>query len=102
MVEQDLDDEDRSAQFKRRRPNGFTVHEKDHIIYVTQGHKNLFRDTQWTVEQLSFVAGNKSVSSSVCHDLLLKISIRKVDRVKVIKNLGRTLMDEPENLFRSY
>ena len=26
----------------------------------------------------------------------------KEDRVKVIKNLGRTLLDELENLFRSY
>jgi hypothetical protein len=42
------------------------------------------------------------VSVSVCHDLLLKFSIRKEDRVKVIKNLGRTLLDELENLFRSY
>jgi hypothetical protein len=44
----------------------------------------------------------KSVSPSVSHDLLLKCIIRKEDRVKVIKNLGRTLLDELENLFRSY
>ena len=42
------------------------------------------------------------MSASICHDLLLKFSIRKEDRVKVIKNLGRTLLDELENLFRSY
>ena len=48
------------------------------------------------------MVGHKSVSASVCHDLLLKFSIRKEDRVKVIKNLGRTLVDELENLFRSY
>jgi hypothetical protein len=71
-------------------------------LVVTQGLKNLFRDTEWTVEQLSFVAGHKSVSESVCHDLLLKFSIRTEDRVKVIKNLGRSLLDELENLFRSY
>ena len=69
---------------------------------VTQGLKNLFRDTQWTVEQLSFVTGHKSVSTSVCQDLLLKVNIRKGDIVKVIKKLGRTLLDELENLFRSY
>ena len=51
---------------------------------------------------MSFVVGNKSVSASVCHDLLSKFGISKEDRVKVIKNLGRTLMDELENLFRSY
>ena len=38
----------------------------------------------------------------VCHDLLSKFGIRKEDSVKVIKNLGRTLLDELENLFRSY
>jgi hypothetical protein len=130
MVEQDLDDEDRQARFWRRRPDGFTVNEQEHIIYVlefkrvsdvgqeyvtetqqlaeaqhlaiTQGLQKLFKDTQWTVEQLSFVAGHKSVSASICHDLLSKFSIRKEDRVKVIKNLGRTLLDELENLFRSY
>jgi hypothetical protein len=126
MVEQDLDDEDRQARFWRRRPDGFAVNEQEHIIYVlefkrvsdagqeyvtetqqlaeaqhlavTQGLQKLFKDTQWTVEQLSFVAGHKSVSASIWHDLLSKFSIRKEDRVKVIKNLGRTLLDELENL----
>jgi hypothetical protein len=42
------------------------------------------------------------VSASVCHNLLSKFVINKEDRVKVIKNLGRTLLDELENLFRSY
>jgi hypothetical protein len=51
---------------------------------------------------MSFVVGHKSVSESVWHDLLLKFSVSKEDRVKVIKNLGRTLLDELENLFRSY
>ena len=55
-----------------------------------------------TVEQLSFVSGHKSVSASAWYDLLLKFGISKEDRVKVIKNLGRTLLDELENLFRSY
>jgi hypothetical protein len=65
--------------------------------------KRLFKNTQWTVEQLSFVVGYKSVSASVWHDLLSKFGISKEDRVKVIKNLGRrTLLDELENLFRSY
>jgi hypothetical protein len=76
------------------RPDGFVVNGKESYI--------LFKDTQWTVDQVSFVEGHKSVSVSVCHDLLLKFSIRKEDRVKVIKNLGRTLLDELENLFRSY
>jgi hypothetical protein len=42
------------------------------------------------------------VSASVWHDLLLKFGTSKEDRIKVIKNLGRTLLDELENLFRSY
>ena len=74
--------------------------ETQHLA-ITQGLKRLFKDTQWTVEQLSFVVGHKSVSASTCHDLLLKFGISKEDRVKVIKNLGRTLLDELENLFRS-
>ena len=130
MTEQELDDEDRQTRFWRRRPDGFAVNEKEHIIYVlefkrvsdagheyvaetqklaeaqhlavTQGLQKLFKDTQWTVAQLSFVTGHKSVSASIWHDLLLKFSIRKEDRVRVIKNLGRTLLDELENLFRSY
>jgi hypothetical protein len=101
---------------------GFSVNEKEHFIYilefkrvsdagneyvtetqqlveaqhltVTEGLQKLFKDTQWTVAQLSFVTGHKSVSASICHDLLLKFNIRKEDRVRVIKNLGRTLLDE--------
>ncbi len=42
------------------------------------------------------------MSASIWNDLLLKFSIRKEDRVEVIKNLGQTLLDELENLFRSY
>ncbi len=92
VEEQVIDDDDRQARFWRRRPDGFTVNEKEHVIYVlefkrmtdtgekyvsepqklaetqhvviTQGLKRLFKDTQWTVEQLSFVAGHKSVSAS--------------------------------------
>jgi hypothetical protein len=36
MVEQELDDEDRQAQFWRRRPDGFVVNEKENIIYVLE------------------------------------------------------------------
>ncbi len=78
MAEHELDDEDRQARFWRRRPDGFVVNEKEHIIYVlefkrvsdtgheyvaetqqlaeaqhlavTQGLRKLFKDTQWTVE----------------------------------------------------
>ena len=46
--------------------------------------------------------GAQVVSASVCYDLLSNFGITKEDRVKVIKNLGRTLLDELENLFRSY
>ena len=130
VEEQEADDEDVQARFWRRRPDGFAVNEKEHVIYVlefkrvsdagdqyvaetqklaetqhiavTQGLKGLFKDTQWTVEQLSFVAGHKSVSASVWHNLLSKFGIGKDDRAKVIKNLGRTLLDELENLFRGY
>ena len=38
--------------------------ESQHLA-VTQGLKSLFKVTQWTVEQLSFVTGHKSVSASV-------------------------------------
>ncbi len=92
-MEQELDDEDRQSRFWRSRPDGFTVNEKEHIIYVlefkrvsdagqeyvtetqklaeaqyltvTEGLQKLFKDTQWTVEQLSSVAGHKSVSPSI-------------------------------------
>jgi hypothetical protein len=72
------------------------------LCTVTRDLQKLFKDTQWTVTQMCFVTGHKSVSASIWHDLLLKFSIRKEDRVRVIKNLGRTLLDELENLFRSY
>ena len=73
-----IDEDDRQARFWRRRPDGFAVNEKEHVIYVlefkrvadngekyvsetqklaetqhlaiTQGLKRLFKDTQWTVE----------------------------------------------------
>jgi hypothetical protein len=65
--------------------------EAQHLA-VMQSVQKRFKDTQWTVAQLSFVTGHKSVSASICHDLLLKFRIRKEDRVRVIKNLGRTLL----------
>jgi hypothetical protein len=36
MTEQELDDEDIQARFWRRRLDGFTVNEKEHIIYVLE------------------------------------------------------------------
>ena len=85
MEEQEVDDEDKQARFWRRRPDGFEVNEREHVIYimefkrvsdtgdqyvsetqkltgiqhldVTQGLKKLFKDTQWTIEQISFVVG---------------------------------------------
>ena len=36
VVEQELDDENRQSWFSRRRPNGFVVNEKEHIIYVLE------------------------------------------------------------------
>ena len=93
VEEQEIDDDDRQARFWKHRPDGFVVNEKEHVIYVlefkrvtdtgekyvsetqkleeiqhlalTQGLKRLFKDTQWTVEQMSFVVGHKSVSESV-------------------------------------
>ena len=83
VEEQEIDDDDRQSRFWRRRPDGFVVNEKEHVIYVlefkrvtetgekyvsetqkleeiqhlviTQGLKRLFKDTQWTVEQLLFI-----------------------------------------------
>jgi hypothetical protein len=126
VEEQEIDDDDRQTRFCWHRPDGFTVNEKEDVSYVLEfkrvtdnGEKYVsetqklaetqhlaitegLKDTQWTVEQLSFVTGHKSVSASVWYDLLSKFDINNEDRVKVIKNLGRVLLDELENLFRSY
>jgi hypothetical protein len=60
----------------------FVVAELQHLA-VTDGLKKVFKDTQWTVEQLSFEAGHKSASASVWHALLLKFGVSKEDRVKI-------------------
>ena len=57
--------------------------EEIQYLVITQGLKRIFKDTQWTVEQLSFVVGHKSVSASVCHDLLSKFDISNEDRVNL-------------------
>jgi hypothetical protein len=62
----------------------------------------LFKDTQWTVEQLSFVTGHKLMPANVWHGLISKFGISKDIRFKIMKGLGRSLLDELENLFRSY
>jgi len=54
-------------------------------LAVTQGLEKLFKDTQWTDEQLSFVTGHKSVSASVWQNLISKFGIRKDDRLKNYK-----------------
>ena len=35
-AERELDEEDRQARFWRRRPDGFAVNEKEHIIYILE------------------------------------------------------------------
>jgi hypothetical protein len=56
----------------------------------------------WTVEQLSFVTGHKSVPANLWHDLISKFGMSKDDRLKIMKGLGRFLLDELDNLFRSF
>ena len=74
VEEQEVDDEDKQARFWKRRPDGFAVNEREHVIYilefkrvsdtseqyvsetqklaeiqhlaVTQGLKSLFKGTQ--------------------------------------------------------
>ena len=70
--------------------------------YVAKTQRVVVKDTQWTVEQLLFESGHKSVSASIWHDLLLKFGVSKEDRIKIMKNLGQSLLDELENLFWSY
>ncbi len=93
VEEQVINDDDRQARFWRRRPDGFVVNEKDHVIYVlefkrvtdtgekyvsetqklaetqhlviTQGLKRLFKDTQWTVE-VDVLRGGEQVGVSKC------------------------------------
>ena len=36
VEEQEIDDDDRQARFWRRRPDGFAVNEKEHVIYVLE------------------------------------------------------------------
>ena len=36
VEEQEIDDDDRQARFWRRRPDGFTVNEKEHVIYALE------------------------------------------------------------------
>ena len=36
VEEQVIDDDDRQARFWRRRPDGFAVNEKEHVIYVLE------------------------------------------------------------------
>jgi len=77
VEEQEVDDENKQARFWRRRPDGFSVNERENVSYilefkrvsdtgdqyvsetqkltgiqhldVTQGLKKLFKDTQWTL-----------------------------------------------------
>ena len=36
VEDQKLDNEDRQTRFWRHRPNGFTVNEKEHVIYILE------------------------------------------------------------------
>ena len=60
----------------------FVVAELQHLA-VTQGLRKVFKDTQWTVEPLSFEVGHKSVSASAWHGLLLKFGVSKEERVNI-------------------
>ena len=49
-------------------------------LAVTQGLKKPFKNMQSTVEQLSFVVGQKLVSPNTWHDLVSKFGVSKDDR----------------------
>ena len=36
VEEQEVDDEDKQARFWRRRPDGFAVNEREHVIYILE------------------------------------------------------------------
>ena len=36
VEDQELDDEDKHPRFWRCRPDGFTVNEKEHVIYISE------------------------------------------------------------------
>jgi hypothetical protein len=81
--------------FKMNKENSSEIYFRFKKIYEVI-MKQIFK------KALPICVWHKSVSASVCHDLLSKFGIGKDDRAKVIKNLGHTLLDELENLFRSY
>ena len=55
--------------------------------HFAETQRIVVKDTQCTVEQLSFEAGHKSVSGSIWQDLLWKFGVSKEDRIKIMKNL---------------
>ena len=112
------------TEVQAQEMDGFAVNEKEHVIYVlefkpvsdageryvtetqrvaelqhlavTQILKKLLKNTQWTVEQLSFVAGHKSVipSLGVSKPMtrpISKFGVSSDDRLKIRESLGRTL-----------
>ena len=95
IVEPELVDEDRQARFWRRRPDGFAVNEKEHIIYILEFKRVSDKGEKYVSETQKLA----EIQHLAVTQGLKKL---KEDRVKMIKNLGRTLLDELENLFRSY
>jgi hypothetical protein len=104
MVEQELDDEDRQARFWRRRPDGFTVNEKEHILYVLE-FKRVSDTGQEYVTETHQLAETQH-PARICHDLLrlgvsdglLQVLGHSI-RVETQEVQGHHLQDPEHNYF---
>ena len=75
-------------------------HKLQHLA-LTQGLKKFSNDTQWTVENCHLWRGTSRICKPIARPYL-EVWRQKDDRIKIMKTLGRALLDELENLFRSY
>ena len=77
------------------------VSDKQHTPILT-GLRALTEERGWEVEVVPLVAGQRSVREKECLEVLRIFGIGKEDGQRIIGRLGRSLLDEHENLFGRY
>jgi hypothetical protein len=73
-----------------------------HHVPILTGLRALAGERGWEVEVVPLVAGQRSVREKEWMESLRIFGIGKEDGQRILGRLGRTLLDEHENLFGSY
>ncbi len=80
-----IDDDDKQARFWRRRPDGFVVNEKEHVIYVLEFKRVTDTGEKYVSETQKLAETQHLVITQVWHGLLSKFGIAKRTESRLLR-----------------